>query len=472
MARLPAGLRTKQSREGLSELLAVLPPVAYAAAYGSAVMQQAGYAGSGMVDYIVAVDDAAGWHRQNLERNGASHYSFLRAGGARILSSIQAVGAGVYFNVPNLGGQCAHVAKAKYAVVERRVLCRELQDWRDLYLSGRLQKPVVTLQDCPDVAAAQQHNLDMACATALLLLPETFSEPELYATISAISYTGDPRMRLGEHPDKALQIAASQTDNFRALYAPSLRVLDKLVAGPNLSRDPAAAARSRPSTWSQDMSAGSRARLLLSLPMAVVNAATREANDGLWTAQRGGPVEASRSTHALGAVHDDGKAFGRCRGACSEGVWETEEEREREALLTETIRQRPSFLQETLPSCLAGLVGPAARIQMVKGYRSLSLPLSSRVRPLSFFLLFCSDFQMVKDIGRSLSPSPSFTLHVCTQESATETWMLAADFLARARMGTRWTRFFTFGVGTSMEYIKHKTRRAFSPRYQAPVADK
>ena len=183
-------------------------------------------------------------------------------------------------------------------------------------------------------------------------------------------------------------------------------------------------------------------------------------------------MQASRSTHALGAVHDDGKAFGRCRGACSEGVWETEEEHEREALLTETIRQRPSFLQETLPSCLAGLVGPAARIQMVKGYRSLSFPLSFRVCPLSVFLLVCSDFQMVKDIGRSLSPSPSFTLHVYTQGSARETWMLAADFLARAPMGTHWTRFFTFGVGTSMEYIKHKTRRAFSPRYQARGADK
>ena len=116
-------------------------------------------------------------------------------------------------------------------------------------------------------------------------------------------------------------------------------------------------------------------------------------------------MQASRSTHALGAVHDDGKAFGRCRGACSEGVWETEEEHEREALLTETIRQRPSFLQETLPSCLAGLVGPAARIQMVKGYRSLSFLLSFRVCPLSVFLLVCSDFQMVKDIGRSLSLS-------------------------------------------------------------------
>ena len=50
-------------REGLRQLLQTMPPVAYAVAYGSAVVKQAGYQGSGMVDYIVAVDDAAGWHR-------------------------------------------------------------------------------------------------------------------------------------------------------------------------------------------------------------------------------------------------------------------------------------------------------------------------------------------------------------------------------------------------------------------------
>jgi hypothetical protein len=50
-------------REGLRQLLQTMPPVAYAVAYGSAVVKQAGYQGSGMVDYLVAVDDAAEWHR-------------------------------------------------------------------------------------------------------------------------------------------------------------------------------------------------------------------------------------------------------------------------------------------------------------------------------------------------------------------------------------------------------------------------
>lgn len=113
----------------------------------------------------------------------------------------QDAGAGVYFNVPDLRGQCNGLDKAKYAVIQHSALCDELEDWKNLYLSGRLQKPVVTLLDCPRLQVARQKNCDMACAAALLLLPERFGETELYATISAISYTGDPRMSFGEpHP--------------------------------------------------------------------------------------------------------------------------------------------------------------------------------------------------------------------------------------------------------------------------------
>ena len=70
----------------------------------------------------------------------------------------------------------------------------------------------------------------MACASALLLLPERFEETSLYTTISALSYTGDPRMSLGEHPDKALQIAAGQVESFRLLYAPFQKSLPYTLA--------------------------------------------------------------------------------------------------------------------------------------------------------------------------------------------------------------------------------------------------
>ena len=51
-----------------------------------------------MLDYIVVVDDAVSWHKQNLTLN-RHHYSFLKHGGAKFLSEIQhGFGAAVYFN--------------------------------------------------------------------------------------------------------------------------------------------------------------------------------------------------------------------------------------------------------------------------------------------------------------------------------------------------------------------------------------
>lgn len=42
------------------------------------------------------------WHADNIQLNGFKHYSFLSAFGPSLVSSIQRVGAGVYFNVPKL----------------------------------------------------------------------------------------------------------------------------------------------------------------------------------------------------------------------------------------------------------------------------------------------------------------------------------------------------------------------------------
>ena len=63
----------------------------------------------------------------------------------------------------------------KYGVVELRHLLRDLQGWRHLYISGRMQKPVTTMQSSPQVADAQQQNLRSALTAALLLLPGAFS---------------------------------------------------------------------------------------------------------------------------------------------------------------------------------------------------------------------------------------------------------------------------------------------------------
>ena len=145
-----------------------------------------------MIDFIFGVSHTQHWHSLNLQEH-RDHYSALGALGSGAVSAVQDKwGAGVYFNT--------HVTVdgilIKYGVVNIDTLCRDLSEWDTLYLAGRLHKPVKILRDDPRVRLANQINLLSALRTALLLLPPTFTEQELYATIAGISYLGDPRMVL------------------------------------------------------------------------------------------------------------------------------------------------------------------------------------------------------------------------------------------------------------------------------------
>lgn len=65
----------------------------------------------------------------------------------------------------------------------------------------------------------------------MLLLPSEFSETQLYETISSLSYSGDPRMKVGENPDKVSNLVRPSLPYFRDLYRPFLSKLqdDKIL---------------------------------------------------------------------------------------------------------------------------------------------------------------------------------------------------------------------------------------------------
>ncbi|KAF5099121.1 hypothetical protein D0Z00_001785 [Geotrichum galactomycetum] len=202
-------------------------PIKYAFAYGSGVFSQGKPvdASQRQVDLIFGVSYTEHWHSLNMRQN-PHHYSGLRHLGSGAISMIQDnFGAGFYFNpYVEIDG-----IKIKYGVVNMDTMLTDLHKWNSLFVAGRLQKPVKILRDEPRVRFVNQSNLISALRTALLILPETFSELDLYKTIAGISYRGDPRMALGENPNKVNNIVNNQFLNFRNLYTPLLDVLPNVT---------------------------------------------------------------------------------------------------------------------------------------------------------------------------------------------------------------------------------------------------
>jgi translocator assembly and maintenance protein 41 len=187
-------------------------------AYGSGVFQQEGHVdmSKNMLDYIFVVDNPKKWHQQNMKLY-PKHYSFLRYFGAKRVAKIQNnYGAGVYFNT-----LVHHEDRLiKYGVISTDRLITDLLDWDTLYVSGRLHKPVklVVLPTNKQLLSAMHINLQSAMHAALLLLPESFTEEELYTQITNLSYAGDFRMQFGEDKNKVSNIVKPNIPYFKRLY--------------------------------------------------------------------------------------------------------------------------------------------------------------------------------------------------------------------------------------------------------------
>ncbi|XP_045179228.1 phosphatidate cytidylyltransferase, mitochondrial-like [Mercenaria mercenaria] len=190
-------------------------------AYGSGVFQQTGTDMSkNMLDFVFVVDHPEEWHRENIDRN-SKHYSFLKRLGPKTVTKIQdRYGAGIYFNtlVP------FEQRLIKYGVIGTDVLISDLMNWDSLYVSGRLHKPVkiVKKPHSARLIQALHTNLCSAVHASLLLLPETFTENDLYTTITGLSYSGDFRMKFGEDKGKVSKIVAPNFPYFNKLYKPIL----------------------------------------------------------------------------------------------------------------------------------------------------------------------------------------------------------------------------------------------------------
>jgi translocator assembly and maintenance protein 41 len=270
-----------------------------------------------LVDFIVVVDDAAEFHRQNLLMN-PDHYptsSFLWSmfgkgnesdkivAAAERATWIQrhavpsnplAINPGLYYVVDESWGM-------KYGVVHADDLAADLEEWRYLYLAGRLQKPTVPLyrgsasdsasslsspswQRLDDLQATR--NLPAALAASMLLLqedhgrgssdrgPHVVEESRVWTTLAGLSYAGDLRMQLSaENPNKVSNLVSSpgSMQRFRDLYGDSVQALQR--EGILSVKAPDGAPPQAQSWWSWDASPSACRHLARLLPLRLRHAA-------------------------------------------------------------------------------------------------------------------------------------------------------------------------------------------------------
>nr|XP_020461654.1 phosphatidate cytidylyltransferase, mitochondrial isoform X2 [Monopterus albus] len=208
--------------------------ISLAFAYGSGVFKQHG-TGRGqmeknMLDFVFAVDDPVTWHTMNLLQN-RKHYSILKLLGPTMISSIQnEYGAAAYYNtlVPMDG------RLIKYGVISTESLIDDLMHWKTMYIAGRLHKPVKMLVQSENgkLQSALVANLKSAVMASFLMLPESFTEDELFLQIAGLSYAGDFRMLFGEEKSKVANIVKDNIQHFRTLYSNILQDCPQVVYKP------------------------------------------------------------------------------------------------------------------------------------------------------------------------------------------------------------------------------------------------
>lgn len=202
-------------------------------AYGSGVYKQINNCSSkNMIDFIFVVDDAEKWHHSNLKMNH-SHYSALSYLGCNCIAKMQTnIQSRLYFN--SMISIKEENAVIKYGVITENDAIADLLDWENLYIAGRLHKPVKILHQpsSSELKTALQLNLRSAVHAALLILPEYFTIIEFYQTITALSYNGDFRMIFGEDKNKVRNIVLGHKGKFNELYNPILVSMSDCVEVP------------------------------------------------------------------------------------------------------------------------------------------------------------------------------------------------------------------------------------------------
>nr|XP_026692182.1 phosphatidate cytidylyltransferase, mitochondrial [Ciona intestinalis] len=210
-----------------SRLLSRFPgDMSLAFSYGSGIFPQNENSPplSNMLDLIFVVRDPRSWHSENMRMNKLHYWYPMRYLGPNYAFKLmENYGAGIYYNT----GIRLEGRMIKYGVISEDTIVKDLLNWNTLYLAGRLHKPVNIVhhdfENSPKLLEGLKLNLISAVLSSLLILPESFTEMELYHTLAGLSYAGDFRMTFGEDRNKVSNIVVSNLNHFKQLYEPVLK---------------------------------------------------------------------------------------------------------------------------------------------------------------------------------------------------------------------------------------------------------
>lgn len=202
----------------INDFLKTKPKTITVIGYGSAVKKQNRDKNiiEKQIDLIIGVEDTKKWHKENYKLNPGD-YTFA---GHNVLTKWPTCITNFGTNI-NYLAYLTHKNQAfKIGVIQNDLLIKDLLEWNNGYMAGRMQKSVKIIKGSKEIKEAIKRNRENALKVSLLLLnTNELTEENLFEKICGLSYDGDIRMRFKmENPNKVKDIAKGSYDELKEIY--------------------------------------------------------------------------------------------------------------------------------------------------------------------------------------------------------------------------------------------------------------
>lgn len=202
--------------EEIREFIENRPDVIAAYGYGSKIFKQENaITTDSLIDLIFVVDNIKEWHLKNLEIN-PKDYSYI---GSKFFANAQTDSIKGTTGIAYISDIEENGLRYKFGTIEYKDLYYNLQSWNSFYVPGRFQKTIYPYKEDIELNEAIMLNRKKALLVAAYLAKKDFlTKEELFEILVNLSYMGDPRMKIGETPEKVKNIVQGAYDEFNRIY--------------------------------------------------------------------------------------------------------------------------------------------------------------------------------------------------------------------------------------------------------------